>query len=236
MITLALDTSERRGSVAVRRGGRTLVVRLHDEADYSSWLLLATEGAMQEALLSMNKLDLIAVATGPGSFTGVRIGLTTVKAWAEVYGVRVVGVSRLEAMARFGERVGLVAASYDAQRGQLFAGLYRWLGGQMNAAEREMVVAPEAFVALVEERAGKEAVRWNVLDRKLITSTGSWAERQRRGDQIVSCPADVASLIGELAEERAQRGEFTDPLELDANYVRRSDAEILWKGPASRVR
>lgn len=237
MIALALDTSEARGSVAVRRDGRTVAVRPHEvAADYSSWLLGATEDALREAAATMKSVQLLAVSTGPGSFTGVRVGLTTVKAWAEVYGKPIVGVSRLESMARAGERCGFVAASYDAQRGQIFGGLYRWIDAAMKAVAAEMVTAPGAFVALVEEKAGTESVGWVTLDPQLISSAEGWGVRERRGDRLIACPADVASLIGELAEERAARGEFTDALELDANYVRRSDAEILWKGPASSVR
>ena len=236
MITLAVDTAERRGSVAIRREGRTVAARVHEAADYSSWLLGAVEEVLQESGASIASAALLAVATGPGSFTGVRVGLTTVKAWAEVYGRRVVGVSRLEAMASMAEAMGFVAASYDAQRGQVFGGLYRWESGAMMAVESEMVSTPGAFLAFVDERAGRAAVQWVSLDAELITSEGSWGAREQRGDKLITCPAEVASLIGKLAEQRAARGEFADPLELDANYVRRSDAEIFWKGPASGVR
>jgi tRNA threonylcarbamoyladenosine biosynthesis protein TsaB len=237
MIALALDTSEARGSVAVRRDGRTVAVRFHEgAADYSSWLLGATEDALREAAAPMKSVELLAVSTGPGSFTGVRVSLTTVKAWAEVYRKPIIGVSRLESIARVGERSGFVTASYDAQRGQIFGGLYRWVEGAIKAVESEMVTAPEAFVTFVEKNAGTESVRWVSLDPQLISSAPGWSVRERRGDRLIACPADVASLVGELAEERATRGEFTDTLELDANYVRRSDAEIFWKGPASGVR
>jgi tRNA threonylcarbamoyladenosine biosynthesis protein TsaB len=231
--TLAIDTSERRGSLAVRRDGRTVATRLHHAADYSSWLLGAVADALSEAGTTMESIELLAVATGPGSFTGVRVGLTTVKAWAEVYGKPVVGVSRLEALAGFGEHAGMVAASYDAQRGQIFAGLYRWVGGLMEAVEREMVVAPDSFVNLVYEKVRQIPVQWVSMDPEVIASQEGWAARNGLGDRIILAPPDVASLIGEQAEERASRGEFTDPLELDANYVRPSDAEIFWKGPSS---
>ncbi len=238
MIILALDTSESRGSVAVRRGGRTVAVRLHEEtaADYSSWILGTAEEVLRAAGATMESVEVLAVSTGPGSFTGVRVGVTTVKAWAEVYGKRAVGVSRLESMARVGEQSGLVAASYDAQRGQIFGGLYRWEEGTLRAVESEMVIAPGAFVAFVDERAGANKVRWVSLDPELITSTAEWGIRERPWDRLMQCAADVASLVAELAEQRARRGEFTDVLELDANYVRRSDAEIFWKGPSSVVR
>ena len=238
MIILALDTSESRGSVAVRRDGRTVAVRLHEgtAVDYSSWILGTAEEVLQDAGATMESVEVLAVSTGPGSFTGVRVGVTTVKAWAEVYGKRAVGVSRLESMARMGEQSGLVAASYNAQRGQIFGGLYRWEEGTLRAVESEMVIAPGAFVAFVDEHVGADKVQWVSLDPELITSTAEWGIRERRWDRLMQCAADVASLVGELAEERARRGEFSDVLELDANYVRRSDAEIFWKGPASVVR
>jgi tRNA threonylcarbamoyladenosine biosynthesis protein TsaB len=213
-----------------------VAVRLHEATDYSSWLLPAVEELLTAASTPMEAVDLLAVATGPGSFTGVRVGLTTVKAWAEVYGMKIVGVSRLEAMARLGERTGLVAACYDAQRGQIFGGLYRRTAAVMEPVEREMVIAPEAFVAFVDERAGRERVEWTCLDPELIRAAAGWQGRLQRGDHVVVGLGDIASLVGELAEQRARRGEFTGALELDANYVRRSDAEILWKGSSSDVR
>jgi hypothetical protein len=106
----------------------------------------------------------------------------------------------------------------------------------MKAVESEMVIAPGAFVAFVGKHARTEAVQWISLDPGMITSAADWRTREGRGDRLILCPADVASLVGELAEERARKGELTDALELDANYVRRSDAEIFWKGPASGVR
>ncbi len=236
MTTLAIDTSERRGSVAVRRAGHTVATRLHDAAEYSSWLLGAVAEALAEAHLTMGSVDLLAVATGPGSFTGVRVGLTTVKAWAEVYGKRVVGVSRLQALAGFGEREGMVAASYDAQRGQIFAGLYCWAGGLMETVESEMVIAPDSFLTLAHERVGQTRVQWVSMDPEVIAAQEGWPARKRLGDRIIGGPGDVASLVGELAEERASRGAFSDPMELDADYVRRSDAEIFWKGPSHGVR
>lgn len=238
MITLAIDTSERRGSVAVLRDGATVAVKTHDDGtDYSGWLLQAVDGALAEAGSKLETVDLLGVATGPGSFTGLRVGLTTVKAWAEVYGKRVVGVSRLEAMARSEKGAsGLVAACYDAQRGQLFAGLYRVGFGPAKRVGDEFVVVPEELVERVGAQAGSEAVRWITLDPELIEGLESMKERVARGDRVLVCTPELASPIGVLAEESAARGEFSDPVALDANYVRRSDAEILWKGPATRVR
>jgi tRNA threonylcarbamoyladenosine biosynthesis protein TsaB len=183
--------------------------------------------------MHMTELDLLAVATGPGSFTGVRVGLTTVKAWAEVYGKPVIGVSRLETMARSvaaPEHVGFIAACYDAQRSQLFAALYRHLFGRLTVVESEQVVSAAAFFDWVAQQAGAERVTWISLDTELITTLPGWHKRAARGDTMQQCAPQLAVAIGHLAEERARAGLFSDPLELDANYVRRSDAEIFWKG------
>jgi tRNA threonylcarbamoyladenosine biosynthesis protein TsaB len=242
LITLAVDTSEARGSVALLRGGtrggegvERVAVELHiAPVDYSEWLLPAVERVLAEASAQMEELDLLAVATGPGSFTGVRVGLTTVKAWAEVYGKPVVGVSRLEAMARslplLPAEGGSVAACYDAQRSQLFAALYRHLSGRLAVVESEQVLPAQAFVNWVDQQAGADPVSWVSLDAELITTLPGWQKRSARGDAIRQCAPQLAVSIGRLAEEHAKAGRFTDPLELDANYVRRSDAEIFWKG------
>ena len=142
VITLAIDTSERRGSVVVRKEGQRAALRHHESReDYSSWLLPAVDVCLGEATVQMAEVDLLAVCTGPGSFTGVRVGLTTVKAWAEVYGKKLVGVSRLLALARCAEgQAPIVAACYDAQRGQMFAAMYRRKELQLERVEEEMVI------------------------------------------------------------------------------------------------
>jgi tRNA threonylcarbamoyladenosine biosynthesis protein TsaB len=238
LITLAIDTSEARGSVALRRSQVAVAGAAHvDRSDYSEWLLRTVQQVLDSAATRMEAIELLAVATGPGSFTGVRVGLTTVKAWAEVYGKPVVGVSRLEALASSEKgRGGLVAACYDAQRAQVFGGLYRCLSGRLAKVGDELVLAPEAFLELVINQAGDETVSWVSLDPELVTGLSAWKERSEYGDTMRRSSAELADAIGWIAEERALAGEFTDPLELNANYVRRSDAEIFWKGPRAHAR
>ena len=234
---LAIDTCEARGSVAVLNAGVSVAQRSHDgREDYSVWLLPAVRHVLTEAHRKMDEVSLFAAATGPGSFTGLRVGLTTVKAWAEVFRKPVVGVSRLEAMARsFPARRELVAACYDAYRGQLFGALYRRSAGQLQRIGEELVISAEQFCEWVNGRAAKGTVDWVSLDPEMITTLEEWKHREGQGDTIQSCPPSLASVVGVLAQERAERGEFSNPLELDANYVRRSDAEILWKGPTGGV-
>ena len=202
LITLGIDTCEGRGSVAVRRDGALVTAQKHESAeDYSSWLLPAVERGLRSAGTNLRELDLLAVASGPGSFTGVRVGLTTVKAWAELFGTRVVGVSRLEVMARQAEDVsGFVAASFDAQRGQVFGGLYkRDVKQGWSLIEQEMVIAPDEFVRWVAERVGGGTVRWITLDPELFAEAPSWKERAAKGETLIRCADGLAAGVAAMA-------------------------------------
>jgi tRNA threonylcarbamoyladenosine biosynthesis protein TsaB len=236
LITLGIDTCEVRGSVAVRKGGILASLQKHESSeDYSSWLLPAVERGLGLAGANLREVGLLAVASGPGSFTGVRVGLTAVKAWAELFGIKVAGVSRLEVMARRVAVVsGFVAASFDAQRGQVFGGLYKCEGKLgWSLIEEEMVITPDEFVRWVAEHTDGDTIQWITLDPELFAEVPNWKERAAKGETLIRCAYGLAAGVAELGEERAREGKFTDPLLLDANYVRRSDAEIFWKDPAS---
>src|SRR5260370_18554190 len=98
MLILAIDTSTRSGSLAVLRGEMALAaVAAHEGEPHSSGLFRSLSGVLRELKLDLHQIDLFAVATGPGSFTGLRVGLTAVKAWAEVFGKPIPAISTLEA-------------------------------------------------------------------------------------------------------------------------------------------
>jgi tRNA threonylcarbamoyladenosine biosynthesis protein TsaB len=235
VIILGIDTSDSRGGVAIRKNGQVTAELAHQtEEDYSSWLLPAVAEVLKKSVVSLPEIDVFSVSTGPGSFTGLRVGLTTVKAWAEVHGKPLVGISRLEAMAsRTLDEDGYIAVSYDAQRGHVFGGLYRTERGEIALVGSEMVASPEEFLSLVAGRCGRNPVRWISLDPELITGLAGWQDRVRAGDTMLTCRLNLASFIAELGERAAKKSRFTDALLLDADYVRRSDAEIFWKDPAA---
>jgi tRNA threonylcarbamoyladenosine biosynthesis protein TsaB len=185
--------------------------------------------------LKMRDVELFAVAAGPGSFTGVRVGLTTVKAWSEAYGKPIASLSRLEAIAsQVMDAREYVAAFVDAQRGQVFGGLYRREAGGLQLVDQEMVISPEGLLDWVIERAGDEPVSWISLDPGNVGSLNCWAEVAKLGAKIELSTSVLAPLIGKIGLRRAIEGRFTSALELDAKYVRRSDAEIFWKGGVKR--
>lgn len=239
MLILALDTCDSRGSVALLRDREAVAVIRHEgEEDYSGWLLPAVQGVLRNAgLAKAGEVDLLSVAAGPGSFTGLRVGLTTVKAWAEVYGKPIVAVSRLEAVAvTAGGEKPWVAAFVNAHREQVFGALYRREGQILQQEGDEVVERPDEFVARVDERAGNEAMEWASLDPEVVADASGWRLGKARRSPITRVEPELAVAIGQLGWEKAQRGETTDALRLDANYVRRSDAEIFWKGSAAHAK
>jgi tRNA threonylcarbamoyl adenosine modification protein YeaZ len=244
MNLLALDTCDARGSVSVLRDAEVLQTVNHDTSDeYSIWLLPAIDRALQGSGLTFADIDVFVAASGPGSFTGVRVGLTTVKAWAEVTGKPIVGVSRLEALAsQAAPDAGYVAAFANAQRKQVFGALYRRQGEQLHRIDEEVVIAPEGFLAWAVENSAGAQLGWISTDPEMLTETDAWVARQNdgareSGDQVVSrtqgnrvqsASPFLAPAIGKLGFRLATMQQFTDPLRLDANYVRRSDAEVAW--------
>ncbi|HEV2340204.1 MAG TPA: tRNA (adenosine(37)-N6)-threonylcarbamoyltransferase complex dimerization subunit type 1 TsaB [Candidatus Acidoferrales bacterium] len=234
MLILALDTATPTGSVAVLRDGRLAgVVSTSTDETYSSRLFRQLEFLLGELSLNVSQFDVFAVAAGPGSFTGLRVGIAAVKGWAEVFSKPIVAVSGLEAVAaqaRFNDN--WIASVLDARRGQWYAGVYSQSPIGLVLQGKEEVCTPAEILEKLPKRAGSNGLRY--ISPSPDTLVRSLAAVQLSGSHgCVISPASpvLAPEIAAIAYERAKRGEFTDALHLDANYVRRSDAELLWKGP-----
>ena len=205
--------------------------------DYSSWLIPAAECVLKQAGLGFKDVDVYAVATGPGSFTGLRVGLTTIKGLAEVYGRRIAPVSRLEALASVAiEASAWVASFYDAQRGQVFGALFRRNGDLLHQEGASCVARLEEFMETVASLAPVGNVVWVSPDLELIQDQSMWQVRSKKGDLAHKASKVLAGFVGRMGYRWAREGRLVEAVELEANYVRRSDAEIFWKGtgkPAS---
>jgi tRNA threonylcarbamoyladenosine biosynthesis protein TsaB len=234
MIVLAIDTCEARGSVAVLRDDAVLQIVPHKSGEeYSSWLLPAVESALNGTKSALAEVDVFAAASGPGSFTGVRIGLTTVKAWSEVFGKPIVAVSRLETVAAQSESNSPYIASFiDAQRGQIFGALYKAAQNGLTLIEQEMVAPPEVFMDWVAERTAGSEVAWISTDPGALEKRATWQGKAPQAEKIQRVPCILAPVIGKMAFQRAVNGEVLDALSVDANYVRRPYVEVFQKGPA----
>src|SRR5262245_8081266 len=212
---LLLDSADSRGCVALFRGGELLTVVPHpSEEDFSSWLLPAVHLALTQNNLSLADLEGYAVCSGPGSFTGLRVGLTTVKAWAEIYRKPIAAVSRLEALAisdgtRANARRPFTAVFSDARRGQVFAALY---GNSGALVEPESVVCLESFLSKAEAICGTSAILWKTPDPQLLESSEAWSVRKTKGDILEPILPPFAAQIGALARQKFLQGQTTDAL------------------------
>lgn len=214
---LAMDTTADIGSLALMEDGELREEVLLKSADGFAHVLFAQiELLLRRHDWPLESIDCFASAAGPGSFTGVRVGLTAAKGFAETLGKRAAGVSNLAAIASFGTRE-LRAPVFDARRGEIYGAVYHrdgslvqeervmrfldWLG-QLPAGVELLSPQPDLFQPVLSGTA---------FSNHAITGT----------------PRGLAAAIGRIAAARFN--ESGDPVALDANYVRRSDAELLWK-------
>ncbi len=235
MIVLAIDTCDSKGDVVLLRDDMALAMASHQtEEDYSSWLLPAVSEVLKKAGVRMAEVDAFGVASGPGSFTGSRIGLTTVKAWGEVYGRPIVAVSRLELLAwQAWGGTEYVASWADARRGQVFGAVYRRRENSLERIGDEMVMEPGKFVEKVAELVGGERIAWASSDVDCMFEQKEWKTRQELNEGFELVSGFLGIGIARMARDAVAAGRHTDALALDANYVRRPDAEIFWKGTAA---
>lgn len=229
VLILSLDTSSPSGSVAVLREQALIgVISTRGEENYSSRMFRHLEFLLNDLSLKLEQFDLFAVSAGPGSFTGLRVGLTAAKGWAEVYGKPVAGVSTLEAVAvQSCGATPIVVPVLDARRGQVYFGLYRSTDAGLALDGGEYVVTPDEFAAKLSEMAKGTAITIATPDAEVISLLALHLEPAAAPIEIVS--SVLAPFIGRIGYAQALRGEVTDALALDANYVRRTDAEMQWK-------
>lgn len=236
---ILIDTADARGCVALCHDATPTAVEAHpSDHDYSTWLLPAVRRLLDGNGLSLSQLDGYAVCSGPGSFTGLRVGLTTVKAWAEIYSRPIVAVSRLVALAQSesssaGAQAESIAAYLDAHRNQVFAALYSAAGDVLH---QESVIPLDGFLDVIQSACVSRPVLWKTPDPQLLQSQASWPIRQTRGDLVMPIKPPFATQLAALAHTRFLQGDVSDSMSLDANYVRRSDAEIFWKANPSAAR
>ena len=219
MIVLAVDTSGRHGSVALCRGGATSFEVLGQTSleggTYSARLIPVISDLLHTASLTKSQIDGLVVVDGPGSFTGLRVGLSSVKALCEILQKPLATVSMLEALAiTYGSDSFMFTAVMDAGRGEVYA------------AEYEIA------------RPGARLKRQFIVKLRDLGNQLSWTSRIiTTFPQVIDALPGFASIdvVQELRADSIARiglrkllaGETADPATLDANYIRRSDAELF---------
>jgi tRNA threonylcarbamoyladenosine biosynthesis protein TsaB len=217
MLVLAVDTSGRRGSVALCRGdAETFELLAQSELEggtYSARLVPCIAELLNQCGFAKLDIEGIAAVDGPGSFTGLRVGLSTAKALCEVLGKPMAAISMLEALAlTYGEEGQKITVALDAGRGELYVG-DNGINGQRAELKREYIAKQ---VDLLKELAARES--------PIITTHPSLAEAG--GDKVALVKPLHADAIGRIGLRKLLAGDTVDPATFDANYIRRSDAEL----------
>ncbi|MGB8986112.1 MAG: tRNA (adenosine(37)-N6)-threonylcarbamoyltransferase complex dimerization subunit type 1 TsaB [Candidatus Sulfotelmatobacter sp.] len=225
MLLLAINTSGKQGSIALARAGEQTA----DGGDFEVIEIAPLVGGTFSAQLIPQVSELLssngfmktaiggfAVVSGPGSFTGLRIGLAAVKALAEVLNKPIAAVSLLEACVFASGAQGKIMAVLDAGRTDVYVGEYE-IPGAASSASRERILSRSEFLS--------QAAGW-----KIVTSDSILAEAAAAAGLTVSAlPPISAADVARLGWRKIQSGDTVGPEQLEANYIRRSDAEMLEK-------
>ncbi len=218
MYILAIDTATNCGGAALSRDREVIgLVMMKEPLQYSETILDAVDSLLEQHRLELSQIDCFAVATGPGSFTGVRIGLTTVKSFCQVLAKPVAGISALEALAhRFRQGHRRIAPMMYAGRRQIYGAVFRIEESGLQQEQDEQVLAPQEWLeglpegdcALVGDGVGHY--------RDTIIEVNPAARMLESDNRIVEqlCP---------IAYQRLEQGITSTAHGLQANYVRPPD-------------
>ena len=222
MLVLAIDTSGRHGSVALCRGDaksfEVLGLAPLEGGTYSARLIPCISDLLQNAGLAKSQIDGLAVVDGPGSFTGLRVGLSTVKALCEILQKPLATVSMLEALAvTNGEEGETVISVLDAGRGEVYVGEHRVSGKSASRLIDQSIVKLDAFVQQAQSIGSRVLTTFPKVAEGLAGTSA----------RVAIVNALQADAIARIGLQKLLAGEIADPATLDANYIRRSDAELF---------
>lgn len=223
-LILAVENSGLCGSLAlVTRGQCLCEFSLHSRETHSKKLLLGIEWLLHETGVSWEELDALAISLGPGSFTGLRIGLSTVKGLAMATGKPLIGVPTLDGLAaQLAFSPQLICPVLDARKKEVYTALYRGNpAGELTRLSDYLVIPPATLATMITEPT-------------LLLGDGAHLHgellRAQGGAPVGIAPAELyfcrAAAIGSLALQKWERKEFLEPATASPIYVRASDAEL----------
>ncbi len=221
MLLLITDTSGRNGTVALARataGGAVEVLEAGALAGgmFSAQLVPQIASLLKNHGSSKTQIDAFVVVSGPGSFTGLRVGLAAIKALAEILQKPIVTVSLLEVLATASRAQGKVVAAQDGGRREIFFGAYK-IAGESLQVLREELVSQSDFLAAAH-------------DSTVVTPDEALSTCARAaGLNVAVAEPPNAEMIARFGWKKLQAGETVSPENLEANYMRRSDAEMFVK-------
>lgn len=223
MKVLAVETSTLAGGAALMDGDQVVgEYTLNVRTTHSERLLSAIDRLLQDAGWTLDALEGLAVAVGPGSFTGLRIGVSTVKGLAFSLGIPVAAVSTLEALAWAVPFVhGPLCPVLDARKGEVYAALFHWERERLARDWEDQPLDPEELCRRLSGPVtfvGDGIVSYGSLFRERLGSRAIFAPAARR--------LPSAACVGQLGHARLASGNVVDPVALAPRYLRPSEAEL----------
>jgi tRNA threonylcarbamoyladenosine biosynthesis protein TsaB len=233
-LILSVETATLAGAVAVSRGEQIIASLAGDKnTSHSNTLLREIETVLNSAGRTLAELDLFAVATGPGSFTGLRIGIATVKGLSFTLGRCCIPIPTLEAIAHSAGVCERVVAALPAGRGEVFAQMFSVSADAVTPLDDPVHISP---TVMLEKYAGFNHICWAgdgaVVHRDKIKAWADHAGSRFSEDQcgegwcLLRSPVNLAENVAMLASRKVQSKEVQDAKDLRAIYVRPSDAEL----------
>jgi tRNA threonylcarbamoyladenosine biosynthesis protein TsaB len=239
MLILALDTTGERGGAGVFRDEEPLaMIRNEGPAnEFSVSLFEMVNRALAQAGVALADIELYAVANGPGSFTGIRVGLAAAQGWATAFGKPARGVSVLEAMVEQAHpKADWAVPILDARRGEYYFAEFRRAAsatdrGAFALGGCGMVQGAEALAVTVRELIQNKAANGNVACIAAGADLKAQALRQmlESGTEWLTVEGPLLQSIARLALGALRSGQTARPSDLDACYIRRPDAELNMK-------
>jgi tRNA threonylcarbamoyladenosine biosynthesis protein TsaB len=227
MKVLALETATLAGSVALVDDTELIgEVKISINVAHAERLMPSVNWLLNASQVSIEEIDAFAVSIGPGSFTGLRIGLSTAKGLSYATGKPIVPVPTLDAFAMtFPYCQHLLCPMLDARKNEVYTGLYKWEGDVCEKVISETAIDPAIFLKELNRTVVFMGDGAKIYD-KLITASLK--------NKALFAPASKmspsASTVAEIAFEKVKQGIFTDPVSLTPFYIRKSEAELHWKG------
>lgn len=239
MLILAIDTSGQSGGITLAEADagsfRAIESASIAGGTFSAQLIPTLASLLKKHGYGVKDLGGFAAASGPGSFTGLRVGLSAIKGLAETLHKPIATVSVLEALASLADRDGKIAAAMDAGRKEVFLGVF-----QRNAEASAEKSGPQpgthsdhALIKQREELLTQQDFLATIGTERpavIVTSDAALAELASSSHSAVVVTSPGSEVIARIGAEKLLAGETVSVEALDANYLRRSDAEIFFKG------
>lgn len=221
MYILALETTGAHASVAIiDEKGSVWEKRGQGVLNHLQYLMPMTDELLKECGLALGDMTAVAASRGPGSFTGIRIGVSSARALAQVLRVKAIAVPTLKAFAyNMPDYQGLICPVFDARRSQVYAGAYKWEDGKIMEVVPGAPYAIDAFLENVKSADKGERLFFG--DGTKVYS--DWFQKEELAPEAARFQS--AASVAKLAKDMAEQGFMTDYEALKPDYMRKAEAE-----------